>query len=112
VNVLGHQDIGCDDEALLSARLFQEPLDGVFGLGSAQEGLPLVATEGDEVEELGLLKAFEAGRHGGARSLHPVLTVGAGEESRGPPFTNLKISGGLSTILGCPILRAFAKGGM
>ena len=79
---------------------------------SAQEGLALVATEGDEVEELGLLEAFEAGRHGGGRSLHPVADGWGGEESRGPPFTNLKISGGLSTKLGCPILRAFAKGGM
>jgi hypothetical protein len=32
--------------------------------------LALVATEGDEVEVSGLLKAFEAGRHGGGRSLH------------------------------------------
>src|ERR1017187_10574159 len=34
-----------------------------------------------------------------------------GEESRGPPFTNLKISGGLSTKLGCPTLRKGAKDG-
>jgi hypothetical protein len=35
-----------------------------------EEGLTLVATEGDEVEVVGLLVAFEAGGHGGTSSLH------------------------------------------
>jgi hypothetical protein len=35
-----------------------------------KEGLTLVATEGDEVEVVGLLIAFEAGGHGGTSSLH------------------------------------------
>ena len=35
-----------------------------------EEGLTLVATEGDEVEVLGLLVTFEAGGHGGTSSLH------------------------------------------
>jgi hypothetical protein len=78
--------------------------------------LALVATEGDEVEELGLLEAFEAGRHGGGRSLHPAPTVGAGEESRGPPFTNLKNSGAPSFALlrrvGCkPLAPPALEGG-
>jgi hypothetical protein len=62
--------------------------------------LALVATEGDEVEELGSLEAFEAGRHGGGRSLHPVLTVGAGEESRAGSANGLH-----------PTLRKVAKDG-
>jgi hypothetical protein len=70
VDMLGHEDIGRDEEALLPARLFQESLDGVFYLGSVQEGLTFVATEGDEVEVAGLLKAFEARWHGGGRSLY------------------------------------------
>lgn len=42
-----------DEEALLSAGLFEDLLDGVFCCGGGEEGLTLGATEGDEVEVLG-----------------------------------------------------------
>src|SRR5260370_1048591 len=44
-----------------------------FCCWGVEEGLALVATEGDEVELLGLLEAFQAGWHGGTSSLHPTL---------------------------------------
>jgi hypothetical protein len=69
MDVLGHQDVGGDTEALLLSGLFEEPLDCVLCLRGAEEVLSLVTAEGDEMEELGLLEALEAGRHDGGRSL-------------------------------------------
>jgi hypothetical protein len=57
-------------EALLFAGLFEDLLNRVFCLWGVEEGLTLIATEGDEVELLGLLEAFQALWHGGTSSLH------------------------------------------
>jgi hypothetical protein len=73
--------------------------------------LALVATEGDEVEELGLLEAFEAGRHGGGRSLHPAPTVGAGEESRAGGASGLHPTLRKSAKDGAPEVLRSVKGG-
>jgi hypothetical protein len=73
MDVLGHENVGGYAEALLFAGLFEDLLDGVFCFFGAEEGLALVTTEGDEVELVGLLEAFQAGWHGGASSLHPTL---------------------------------------
>ena len=70
MDVFRHEDVGDDGEALLSAGLFKDLLDCVFCCCGVEEGLTLVATEGDEVEVFGLLVAFEAGGHGGTSSLH------------------------------------------
>ncbi len=71
--MLGHEDVGGYAEALLFTDLFEDLLDCVFCCWGVEEGLALVATEGDEVELLGLLEAFQAGWHGGTSSLHPTL---------------------------------------
>ena len=63
VDVLGHEDVGRDEEALLLAGLFEESDCCVFCFGRAEEGLALVTAEGYEVEVVGLLKALEAGWH-------------------------------------------------
>ncbi len=63
MDVLGHEDVGGDAEALLLASLFEDLLEGVFCGGSLEEGLSVVTTEGDEVELVGLLEAFEARWH-------------------------------------------------
>jgi hypothetical protein len=57
MDVFRHQDIGSDAEALLPTCLFEESLDCVFCLRSAEEGLALGSTEGDEMELLRLLEA-------------------------------------------------------
>lgn len=70
MDVLRHEDVGGYTETLLPAGLFEDLLNGVFCCGGVEEGLTLVATEGDEVEVVGLLVTFEAGGHGGTSSLH------------------------------------------
>jgi hypothetical protein len=77
MDVLGHKDVGGYSEALLLAGLFKDSLDYVFCFNGAEERLTLVTTEGDEVELLGLLEAFQAGGHGGTSSLHPTLRKSA-----------------------------------
>jgi hypothetical protein len=47
----------------LFAGLFEDLLDYVFCFVGVEQGLTLVTTEGDEVELLGLLEAFETGGH-------------------------------------------------
>jgi hypothetical protein len=42
-------------------------------LWGVEEGLTLIATEGDEVRVFRLLEALQAGRHRGTSSLHPTL---------------------------------------
>src|SRR5258705_1473033 len=73
MDVLGHEDVGGQAEALLFAGLFEDLLEGVFCFFRAEEGVALVTTEGDEVELLRLLEALQARWHGGASSLHPTL---------------------------------------
>jgi hypothetical protein len=77
VDVLGHDDVGRDTEALLFAGLFEDYLNDVFGGVGLKEGLTVVTTEGDEMEIPSLLVTFEARWHGCARSLHPTLRKGA-----------------------------------
>ncbi len=81
--MLGHEDVGGNAETLLFAGLFEDLLEGVFCFFGVEEGLALVTTEGDEVELVGLLEAFEARWHGGARSLHPTLRGGAKDGAPG-----------------------------
>jgi hypothetical protein len=82
VDVLGHEDIGRDTEALLFAGLFEDSLGGVFGGIGLEEGLATVTAEGDEVEVSGLEVTLEALWHGCASSLHPTLRKSAKD---GPP---------------------------
>src|ERR1700716_21779 len=77
MDVLGDEDVAGYAEVLLFAGLFEDLLEGVFCFFCVKEGLALVTTEGDEVELVGLLEAFQARWHGGASSLHPTLRKGA-----------------------------------
>lgn len=76
-DVLGHRDVGGDAELLLATGLFEDLLGDVFCGVGFEEGLAAVTAEGDEVEVLCLLVAYEAGGHGGASSLHPTLRKSA-----------------------------------
>ncbi len=63
-DVLGHEDVAVEVEAVGSAGVFEDLLDGVFGFGGGEVGEAVKAAEGDEVEVAGLLEAFEAVGHG------------------------------------------------
>jgi hypothetical protein len=83
VDVLGHDDVGRDAEALLFADLFEDYLSDVFGGVGLQEGLTAVTAKGDEMEIPSFLVTFETLWHGCASSLHPTLRKGAKD---GAPF--------------------------
>ncbi len=63
-DVLGHEDVAVEVEAVGSAGVFEDLLDGVFGFGGGEVGEAVKAAEGDEVEVAGLLEALVFG-HGG-----------------------------------------------
>ena len=92
MDVLGHEDVGRDTEALLFAGLFEDSLGGVFGGVGLEEGLAAVTAEGDEMEVSSFLVTFEARWHGGASSLHPTLRKK--HEGWGTPC----FCGGLSSV--------------
>jgi hypothetical protein len=77
VDVLRHDDLGSDTEAVLFAGLFEDYLNDVLGGVGLKEGLTAVTAEGDEVEISGLLVTLEARWHGCVSSLHPTLRKGA-----------------------------------
>ena len=64
VDVLGHQDVALDVEAVpLTAgfkRFFEADAGGIF----VQEGIAAIATEGEEVEMALVLVTLQARRHG------------------------------------------------
>src|SRR5258705_12068810 len=94
MDVLGHEDVGGQAEALLFAGLFEDLLEGVFCFFGAEEGLALVTTEGDEVELLRLLEALQARWHGGASSLHPTLRRSAKDGAPGVLWVDRRFMGG------------------
>ncbi len=69
VHVLGHEDVGRDQETLLGPGVFEDLFEHVFGLGGGEERLAAVAAKRDEVELAELLEALEADRHCGWDSL-------------------------------------------
>jgi hypothetical protein len=58
MDVLGHEDVGGDAEALLSSDLFKDRVECVFCVVGGEEGLTAVTTEGDEVEVFRLLETL------------------------------------------------------
>ena len=57
VDVLGHEDVDVDAGLVAGTGLFEDSFDDRFGL-RGEVGEPVEATEGDEVEGLGLLESF------------------------------------------------------
>ena len=64
VDVLGHEDVGVDVEVVGATSSFDDMFDDVFGLGCFEVRKTAVTTEGDEVELVRVLAAFEAQGHG------------------------------------------------
>lgn len=64
VDVLGHDHVGMDFEAVLLACFFQDVFEGGFRVVVGQVGETAVTTEGDEVVVTPGLVAFETGGHG------------------------------------------------
>lgn len=58
MDVLGHEDVGDEEEALLGSGFLEDALDCVPGFRSGEEGLAAVADEGDEVELAGVVIAL------------------------------------------------------
>jgi hypothetical protein len=64
MEVLGHDHVSQDDEAILLASFFQDAQEEIATVGRAQPRPALVATTGDEVEVAGTVVSFEAAGHG------------------------------------------------
>ena len=60
VDVLRHEDVGVEGEAVGEAGLFDDLFEDVFGFGRFQVRAAVVTTEGDEVELACVLAAFKA----------------------------------------------------
>jgi hypothetical protein len=70
MDVLRHEYVCDDGETSLTAGFFEDVLGEVLCFGGGEEGLALVATEGEEVKLFGVLVAYKAGWHDGVSSLH------------------------------------------
>ena len=64
VDVLGHEDVAVDHEAVTLAGGFEDLFEAEAGGIGVQVGETTVAAEGDEVEVAFVLEAFEADGHG------------------------------------------------
>lgn len=64
MDVVRHEDVAEDGEAISLAGLFEDLLEGVAGGGSSEDIGVTVAADGDEVEMPGLLMSNEALGHG------------------------------------------------
>ena len=65
VEVLGHDDVAGDVEAVPSANLFESEFEDVPGVRSGQQRGAVIATTGDEVEAVRLLESLECPGNGG-----------------------------------------------
>ena len=50
MDVLGHQDVGVEEEVVGAAGAFDYLFEDFFGFGGVEVGKAVVTTEGDEVE--------------------------------------------------------------
>jgi hypothetical protein len=64
VDVLGHEDVGIDAGLVAGSGLFEDLFDCAPGFRGREVRLPVEATEGDEVESMGLLVSLETPGHG------------------------------------------------
>jgi hypothetical protein len=63
MDVFWHDYVSRDVEVIPSARAFENFDEGVSGLGSAKERIAMLTAEGDEVETMRLLEAFQTPGH-------------------------------------------------
>lgn len=68
MDVLGHDDVADDAEAVGDARLFEDAQDEVAPASGSQERTAMVTTAGDEVEMSVSVEALEIARHRGSLS--------------------------------------------
>jgi hypothetical protein len=64
MDVLGHEDVGIDTGFMAEPGPFEDGLDDVLGLRAGEVGETVEATEGNEVERLGLLVSLQTVGHG------------------------------------------------
>ena len=64
--MLGHEDVGIDTGFVTEPGSFEDRLDYVLGFRAGEVRETVVATEGDEVEGLGLLVTVETVGHIGS----------------------------------------------
>ena len=69
MNMLRHDDISGDVEAVLAACLLQRELETSLGMWRSQEWLPAITTEGHEVQVSSLLIPLQSPRH--ERRIYP-----------------------------------------
>jgi hypothetical protein len=65
MKVFGHDNVSVDDEAVLTAGLFEDFEEEIATPGGMQAGLAAVAATGDEVQVLSAVVADESLGHGG-----------------------------------------------
>jgi hypothetical protein len=58
-----HDNVAGHEETITDARLFQRCLEQILGLRWGQQWLPLIATEGHEVQLSRLLKSLQSPGH-------------------------------------------------
>ena len=63
MDVFGHHDVADHVESIAAPGLFERVLEDVPCVIRVKEGLPAIATEGDEVETVRLLKPDESPGH-------------------------------------------------
>lgn len=64
VDMLGHEDIGVESEAVRLPGLFEDLRKSVLRFRALEKGKTSITTEGDEVELACALSPFEADGHG------------------------------------------------
>jgi hypothetical protein len=63
MNMLGHQNIACNDKSVPQTRAFKRALEDRVSSGLGQQRLPSITTEGKKVEDAALLVANKSLRH-------------------------------------------------
>lgn len=66
MDVVRHDDVAEDLEAVLFPCLFEDFLEGISGFFCVQDEGVTMTADGDEVKVTGLLESFEAGWHDGS----------------------------------------------
>jgi len=82
MNVLRHQNIAGDDQAVAKTHSLQHTFEDAVGLWTFKERLPAVTTEGKKMKTAAMLITVEASGHTGGIVL-PDLAVG---RCAHPPF--------------------------